>query len=200
MQRLEDLRTPVGHGAWLFYQDWMKLQKRRVPDDRAFIRSRYYNAFVRFATHVRKIRLPLPEEFIKFAIGKQYLPPYWTYNEVYVQYMEHLNTNLSVEKHVELTFDTINKLCQLFECEPGEIFDNIEPSEMVALIRERKLSPWILLVSPKFLKYLERIQKTHPEQHGLIGTIIRATYWANRFREQPESHESMRKLVNKTKM
>lgn len=200
MKRLEDMRTMLGQRAWMFYKDWLRLQKKRVPDDRTFISSTFYNSFMKFARFVKKTQLPFPDEFMKFAISKNYPPTFWTYNDIFLEYQEHLNTVVPMEKHIEKTFETIFDLADIFDCKSGDIFNYLEANDLLILLRQRKLSPLVLLVSAKFYDYIEKVKSDHPELYTIISTNIRYNYWQKRLQDNPTSLKTVRDLVNRTKL
>lgn len=200
MKRMEEMRSMLGQRAWMFYKDWLLLQKKRVPDDRAFICSSFYNSFIAFAEFVKKTQLPFPDEFIKFAISKNYPPTFWTYNDVFLEYQEYLNTQIPVEKYIEKTFETIFELAEIFDCQPCDIFNYLEAEELLILIRQRKLSPLVLLVSTKFFDYIEKVQDNHPELYTKISTNTRYNYWRKRLKNNPNHLKTVKDLVNRTNL
>ena len=65
MKRDTELRTPTGQAALLFYQKWMKASRRQVPKPEAFLKSSYYNAFLKFAEFARKVKIPDVDAYIR---------------------------------------------------------------------------------------------------------------------------------------
>ena len=195
MDREEALRTPEGQAAWSYYQDWLRLQHRRVPDDRAFLKSRYYESLNRFAKFVKKVDLPTPQTFIKLMVQRDYPPTMWLIDEVYTEYMEHLYYKIPPQQHAEITTETLLKIADAADCDVSEVFDILNPSEMIEFVKQRKLSPWILLNSSKFFKFLVETKKENVEQYIILESLIRPKYWAKRFEKRPDIVEFMKKIV-----
>ena len=195
MEREETLRTPSGQAAWHFYQDWMRLQHKRVPDDRAFLKSRFYESFNRFAKFVKKVDLPTPQTFLKLMVQKDYPPYMWLMDEVYTEYMEYLYYKIPPQQHADITVDTLLKIADAAECDVSEVFDILNPSEVIEFVKQRKLSPWILLNSSKFFQFLVGTKKKNAEQYIILETMIRPKYWATRFQKRPDIVKFMKKVV-----
>lgn len=193
MLRDENLRTPIGQAAWQFYQDWMRIQRKRVLNEKTFLKSNYYESFNRFAEHVKKLNLPNPQSFMKLMVDKDFPPTMWTRDETYVIYMEHLDRAAPPREHAQITVDTIVRLCDILECEPGDIFSELSVNEVIELIKERKLSPWILLNSTKFMLFFR--DRTNPEQKIVLESLVRYNYWKPRFDQKPEAQKMMKDIV-----
>ena len=56
-------------------------------------------------------------------------------------------------KQAEITINTLFDLSHERECEVADIFDVLTPNEVIQLLRQRRLSPWILLNSTKFKQF-----------------------------------------------
>jgi len=196
MEREEKLRTSLGQSAWRYYQEWMRLQHKRVPDDRAFLKSNYYLSMNRFAEFVKKLSLPSPDIFIKLMVNKDYPPALWTRDDVYAQYMEHLDRSVPPIQLAKLPARTLDTLADILNCDISEVFNYLTPSEVIELIKQRKLTPWILLRSKKFLSFLVKTKKEHKEQFIILESIIRPRYWKHQFAEKSKTVETMDKIVD----
>lgn len=193
MVREENLRTPIGQAAWQFYQDWMRIQRKRVPNEKTFLKSNYYESFNRFAAHVKKLDLPNPQTFMKLMVDRDFSPYMWTRDETYVIYMEHLDRTAPPHEHAQITVDTILKLSEILECDPGDIFSELNVNEVIELIKERKLSPWILLNSMKFMLFFR--DRTNPEQKIVLESLVRYHYWSAQFVKKPQAQKMMKDIV-----
>lgn len=195
MIREERLRTAIGQAAWQFYQDWFRFQRKRVPDDRAFLKSQYFESFMRFAEFVHRSGLPSPDTFIELMIKEDYTPTMWLMDGVYAKYMEHLEQTVPPSKHAEITVETLYAIADAADCDVSEVFSVITGSEIIELIRQRKLSPWILLMSDKFFTFLAELQKKNSEQYIVLESLIRPQHWQKRFGKRPQDVELMKKVV-----
>jgi len=193
MKRAEEMKSPIGQAAWAFYQSWMKAYHRMVPSIDSFTKSKFYQSFIRFATHVKKLNIPDPEAFIALMKEKDISPTIWTNDQVYAIYLEFLDRRASPTSQAKITINTLFKIADACECEVSEVFDMLTGNEIIILLRERRLSPWILLVSKKFKQML--IKNVTDEQRIIMESIIRPNYWIQKFKKCPEDVETMRKYV-----
>jgi hypothetical protein len=60
------------------------------------------------------------------------------------------------------------------------------------LIRQRKLTPWILMKSARFKQLLVRGSE---EEVAIFQNLIRPPYWRYKFDKSPETVEIMEQLV-----
>jgi len=193
MIRDEEFRTPEGQAAWLFYQKWMKAYRRIVPKSSAFLHSKFYNSFMRFSHFTRKVHLPDAEMFIWLMRDKDISPTIWTNDQVYALYLEFMDRKAPPLKQAEITINTLFDLAHERECEVTDIFDHLEPNEVIQLLRQRRLSPWILLNSNKFKQFFVDCVST--EERIIMESIIRPTYWGKKFSTCAEDVERMKLYV-----
>lgn len=185
------MQTPAGQTALSFYQTWNKCCHRHI-NPTSFLASKYFVTFIKFAKFVQKIQLPEPDMFIKLMVKRDLPPTLWTSDQVYAIYMEYLDKQLTPAQHAKITINTLFRLADAHEVGVGDVFKVIHCNEVIALIRERQLSPWILLFSKQFK---ELLISAAPEQRVILETIIRADHWIEKFKQQPEIVEQMKKYA-----
>lgn len=193
MARDEEFRTPVGQAAWNYYQEWMKAYKRQVPRAQAFLHSKFYSSFVRFAKFAKRVHLPEPKTFVWLMKERDISPAIWNNDQVYAIYLEFLDRQGDPKKAAETTINTLFDIADAAECETSDVFDILTPNEVIQLLRERRLSPWILLNSKKFLKFF--VERVSNEERIVMESIIRPNYWGEKFTKRPEDVELMKKYV-----
>ena len=193
MIRDEEFRTPIGQAAWSFYQRWMKAHRRMVPRPEAFLQSKFYNSFMKFAKFAQKVQLPDPESFIWLMKEKDIPTSIWTNDQVYTEYLEFLDRRATPLSRAKTTVATLFKLANEHDVEVDQVFDALDPIDVINLLRERRVSPWILLNSQKFTSFY--LNQCSPEQRIIIESIIRPAYWAKQFESHPEDLALMRKMV-----
>jgi hypothetical protein len=107
MQRADEIQTPIGQGAWAFYQAWMKAYRRMVPHIDTFTKSKYYQSFIRFATNVKRLNIPDPESFIALMKEKDISPTIWGNDQVYALYIEYLDRRATPVSQAKVTINTL---------------------------------------------------------------------------------------------
>lgn len=193
MIRDEEFRTVDGQAAWIFYQKWMKAYRRIVPKPSAFLQSKFYNSFVRFAVFTKKVNLPDVDMFIWLMKDKDVSPTIWTNDQVYALYLEFMDRKAPPLKHAEITINTLFDISQERGCEVTDVFDELTPNEVIHLLRQRRLSPWILLHSNKFKQFF--INRVSAEERIVMESIIRPPYWGKKFSSMPDDVERMKLYV-----
>lgn len=178
MLRQEEFKTPRGQAAWSYYQKWFKFQQKKVPTASAFLKSKYYLSFHRFVDFVRRVHLTDTDLFVKMMIDKQYPPPMWTNDEVYAMYLEFIDKSVPPTKLAEITVRTLFDLSETFNCSVTDVFLYLTSGEVLQLIREHKLTPWILLRSHKFKEFLISLDEN---EQKLFESLVRAPYWMYKF-------------------
>jgi hypothetical protein len=193
MDRDEEFRTPIGQAAWIYYQQWMKAYRRQVPRAQSFLHSNFYKSFIKFANFTKSVNMPDTETFIWLMKERDISPTIWTHDKVYALYLEHLDRKATARKQAEVTVNTLFDVAEAANCSVGEIFEVLSPSEIIQLMRQRRLSPWVLLHSKKFLTFLT--SRVTPEEYIIIESIIRPSCWVEKFQKHPNDVVMIKKYV-----
>lgn len=194
MKRDEEFRSSVGQSAWAMYKKWMELQRKFVPNPDSFLHSKYFSSLVKFARFVRQVKIPDVERYISLMVTEDIPPALWTNDEFYSLYLQYLDKRLPPNKQAEITINTLLNIADAADCDVSEVFDVIEPNELIQLLRQRRLFPWLLLKSPKFGRYVTT--RTTTEQLVAIETLIKPDFWKKKITENPDSGEMMKKYVD----
>jgi hypothetical protein len=191
--RHEEFQTPMGQAAWFHYQTWMKTNHKLIPSAKAFLHSKFYSAFMRFAQFVKDVRIPDPEMYIKFMNDLDIPPVMFTADQVYTAFLEYMDKRVPAVKNAKITIDTLFGYAEDNHVDISDIFDYIDPNDVILLIRQRKLSPWLLLRSPKFTKmYQTRMTR---DQRIILETIIRPNVWREKMKKHPEDVKKIENFV-----
>lgn len=193
MIRLEEFKTPIGQSAWQHYQMWMRQQQHMIPPPSSFLASRYFRTFINFVKFSTSVHLPFIDKFIWLMIHKKYPPTIWTNDDVYAIYIEFLDLKASPFDQVQLSIQTLMKLADNGNVDVSSVFDVITPTNMIQLLRTRRLSPWLLLFSSKFKVWF--VNNTSNEQKMILESIIRPDYWSDRIDENVEDVDNIKLFV-----
>lgn len=185
MIRDEEFRTVEGQAAWGYYKAWMKSMRRVVPKDKSYLKSKFFNSFMRFAAHVKKMKIPDTDAFIWLMKEKDISPTIWTNDLVYTAYLEFMDRKVAPKRHAEITINTLFDEAEERQIAVGDVFDNMLANELIQLMRRRQVSPWFLLNSKKFKQFF--IDSTTREEQIIMESIIRPQYWKTKFDANPEA-------------
>lgn len=181
--RLEEIQSPLGQAAFLMYAKWMRATGRTIPPILTFTASRYYESFIRFAKFNKAVKLPSLDLYIQVMKSKDIGPELWTKDQAYGIYLEHMEHHIDPNISVKITSETLEKLSNEYNCEISDVFAKSDKNEIIQLIRERRLSPWILLRSVKFKAFLSSCSES---QLDIVQNLIDGRHWTKKFQDNPK--------------
>jgi hypothetical protein len=193
MIKNESLKSTSGQAAYKFYADWMKAYDRKVPDIETFAQSRYFNSFIKFAEFVKKLQIPSPERFIEIMKRKDISPILWTRDECYAMYLEWNDRRSDPLEQAQTTIETLYSISEIYEVPISKVFEVIQPGDIIQLLRQRKISPWLLLCSVKFKEALVRMSDDNRNQ---LQNIIGYGYWNSKFESNSDVVKQMVKFAS----
>lgn len=192
MRRKVELQTMVGQRAFLIYSKWLTSKHGRPPAIETFADSKFYKTFVQIAKFVKAVKIADLDVFIRMAVEADLPPAMWTYDAVYSKYLHYMMSQVSPRDQIKITVKTIIQLADIFECDTSEIFNHISSGELAQILRERKMSPWVLMFSKKFKAFL--LNSTVDVQH-MFNDLIHPMYWKMRFEKNPTDVSYVKRVV-----
>jgi hypothetical protein len=196
MQKLDFLDSPIGKIAFMYYKEWLKAGGfHQAPTHETFLNSRYFSSFIRFIQFSNAMWLPDPVSYMRYVMKLKLLPTHWSNDDVYVNYISHLDKNYPPAKQAEDTKRTLHELASMFGCQVSEVFDHLKPGDAIMLLRARKLTPWVVLLSKRFSEYLQN-KWSREQRDRVIDTVINPTQWKQKFLENPDDVKAMKQLVS----
>jgi len=187
MKREDEFKSLEGQAAHLFYKEWMKKKHHALisnPD--AFKQSHYFNSFMKFVKFIFKAEIPDTTIYIELMISKNIPPNLWPDDVVYGKYLEHITRKLPTEKLIEITIQTLYNIAEAAESDISEVFSVLIPNDVIQLLKQRRVSPWILLNSKKFIEFF--LKTTTTEERVILESMINPEYWKKRFKAHPSEH------------
>jgi phage FluMu protein Com len=175
MKRYDLFAKPIGHIAYLTFNQWRKISNRPSVTVENFTSSRYFNAFVEFSKFCKSQSIPDKIGYIELMVKKDLLPFNWCDYDVYDYYIENFDKEYPIDSKIDLSIETIRDISLQYECETSEVFEKVSPIQVIRYVTSRKLSPWLLLTSKKFMDFM--ILKTNREERVLFSQIIDVTVW-----------------------
>lgn len=200
MQKDHIFDTPLGKAAFFYFKEWLRLKNKNTNiTGEIFLQSRYFSSFINFVNFSNKVLLPDKPSFIKYMVKLNMLPVHWCSGDVYVEYIRNLDTVYTPLQQAQITKKTVYELATIFGCDTGDIFKHLLPGDFMKLLKARKLSPWMLLLSSKFRQYMIHI--ISKELSSIISdTIMNPTVWKHKFENNSDMVEIMRKEVQALKL
>jgi hypothetical protein len=198
MDRADEIKTHIGLAAYEFYGMWMKAYNRSTPTIETFSTSRYYKSFINFAEYVKTVNIYRPDKFIGLMKEKDISPQLWLRAELYEVYCTWLDRISDPLEQAGATAEIIFKLAiDVFHCTTGEVFDLLKPREIIQLVRERKLSMFLLLCSQKFKDKLKTMEDGDLQE---IVKLMNQGYYAERFEKDQNLVDQLKAIATELKI
>lgn len=193
MLRSREIQTMQGQQAYQLYKLWLDKQKRKAPAIEVFITSTFYTSFFKFANHAKELGVNDPELFVTLMVARGISPALWTRDECYQEYVEHLDKKSDPYRQAENTLNELLNLAEKLDCPIEQVFVKLKYGEIMMLLNQHKLSPWVLFCSSKFKDKLGTLDEG--DRANLMRTLG-ITYWAHALEQKPEVVKDMRLLVS----
>ena len=193
MRRLALCKTKKGNSAFNDYKYWLNLKKRTVTEFSTFMNSKFFNAFIDFQDFCSSKGIPDKKLFIQQMVDLDMSPFIWKTDLIYEKYIAYYDVIKTPMEMATTTFSTLSKLANILECDIGDALEHLLPSEISKLIFERRLSPWVLLLSKKFMHYLHML--TDQTQYIMITSVIDPDEWHKKFKTKPKTVEKIKSLI-----
>ena len=161
---------------------FIKFGWRSNPPIETFLTSAYYTSFIRFSEWVRETGIPDSRKYVELMVDAKIAPALWRRNEAYQIFLEHFDKKTSPLSQATTTIETILTLAEGLECEPGEVFSKFQVGDILELIQQRRLSPWLLFCSKSFKDWY---QSLHTVDRSALMKSIGIDYWANKMESKP---------------
>jgi len=198
MKRHKEARTSNGLVAWEDYSTWQSIKGRRNYGQDQFIESKVFRPFLRFVAFARKLAIPSKKKFMECMVELEIQPKDWSKNIVYEHFISQYEVLLTPEEQAAVTVETIFELTRIFECEAHEVFIYLEPSSLIRMVQAKKMSPWILMVSMKFLGFVKN--EMTREQRIVLSKFMDFDKWDLIFEKHPKKVEKMKTYVKALKL
>lgn len=191
-RRALELVTPLGQAAYGYYREWMRLKKFSQPSSAAFLESRYYRAFINFSQLVINANISKPDKFLQLMVQNEILPILWCRDSAYAIYLDWVDKLSNPLDQVQESINYLFDICEKESCNMSTIFSHMGSERVLSLIRQRRLSPWLIFCSPKFGTFLKSIDKA---QLSSFNTVVNSSYWAERFQKDKLIVSTIKEIV-----
>jgi hypothetical protein len=184
--------------ALLTYQRFYEIsQKQQGKTFDEFVKSPYYNAFVKFGSFMSNANPIYPEKFIDFVIKSGVKLDHWCRDELYNTYLKELLKIEPADGAIQRTIKTMMDWADDNEATWNHYFSYCNLNRATHDIKEGKISPWLLLQSKTGKKMLKTM---NDEQLSIIGDIINPQHWIGRFKKLPADVELVKEVIAEAKI
>jgi hypothetical protein len=187
----DEKRVTVGFYA---FQRFYKLSAGHKNDKtyEDFVKSSFYNAFVKFGSFVNNVRPLYPDKYIDYVVTSNVKLDHWCREEMYEKYAIELIRKEGVETALERSINTMIEWADLHKSVYNHYFNYVSLNKLTWDIKDGKISPWLVL-NCKSGK--EALNKLNDEQLNMITNVLDPSHWALRFKRQPKDVELVKQVA-----
>jgi hypothetical protein len=157
-----------------------------------FVKSSFYNAFVKFGSFISNVRPLYPEKYIDHVVTSGVKLDYWCRDDMYEKYAVDLIRKEGVETALERSINTMVEWASTHDSVYNHYFLYVSLNKLTWDIRDGKVSPWLVL-NCKSGK--EALNNLNDEQLNMITNVLDPSHWALRFKRQPKDVELVKQVA-----
>ena len=192
----DEKRVQVGFYA---FQRFYKLSAGHKKDKtyEEFVKSSFYNAFVKFGSFVNNVRPLYPDKYIDYVVTSNVKLDHWCREEMYEAYAIELIRKEGVETALERSIQTMVNWAEQNNSLYNHYFIYASTNRITWDIKDGKISPWLVLNCSTGRECLNKFSE---EQLSMLGTVLDPTHWALRFKRQPKDVELVKSIATEAKL
>lgn len=189
----------IGFNTWL---KWYELSGTNINNNKKysyddFMRGKYYIAFVKFGKHVLDTKMLNPTQFISFVIKNHIRLDDWRKDSVYEAYVRDVckreDVETALERYIQIIIGWARENDEIWT----DFFANVHPNEALKLIRNGRISPWVILNSTTIYKLFDRMSE---EQISLINDFIDLKSWKVRMLRNEEDRQFVNNILEENEI
>lgn len=144
----------------------------------AFIDSKYYTSFVKFARHLMDLRPVDQGRFVDYVFQNGIKERDWCKDKTYEAYIVDLLSKEPASRGLERSIKTMETWGEAHNAAFNEFFIRVAPAEATHMIKLGKISPWVLYLAETADHLWDRLSD---EQYEMIVNVIDPNVWRAKF-------------------
>ena len=126
-----------------FYQIHQHNSRPKTYDD--FVKSAYYNAFVKFGRFIMHINPLYPDKYIDYVLRSKIKLDHWARDDLYEVYLIEALKTEPVEAALQRSITTMMDWATEQNAQWSDYFRLVNKNRAVQHIQQGNISPWLLL-------------------------------------------------------
>lgn len=172
---------------WRVRNLYVKKGKEVTADD--FISSWMYNSFMSLVKFTSDNWVITSLRYLDFLIDYRVAEPKWANEETLKTYRENIRRNEDPISQSKITADAIKSWCEKNQIERREFFHKVTPGAALQMIKDNKISPWVLFGYDRAKEGL--LSRVNQDWICLLNEYINNTYWINKIRASEDTERSI---------
>lgn len=171
---------------------WLSMSRNKSQTFENFIKSIAYVHYLTFSKFVRTVHVNDIHSYLKAMKLNKRFPNTWANNWSYRFYLEYLDNEKSPNDSIADTTNELFDLAEQCDLTVSELIDELQLSEIIVLLQQRRISPWVILHSTKIK------EKAEEAEEGLQTQFIKMfdmDAWSIRFAEHPIANQTAKKVA-----
>jgi hypothetical protein len=178
-----------------FYKIHQHNAKDRTYDD--FVKSPYYNAFVKFGRYIMHINPLYPDKYIDFVLKSKIKLDHWARDDLYEEYLIETLKTEPVESALQRSIATMMDWATEQHAQWSDYFRLVNTNRAVQHIQQGAISPWLLLGCEAGKKMLKSF---NDEQLQMIERFINPSFWPSKLKSYPADLMLVRETAKEAKI
>jgi len=178
-----------------FYKITQNGKKEKTYEE--FVKSPYYNAFVKFGSFMSNVNPLYPDKYIDWIIRSEVKLDKWCVEALYDKYVVDLIKTEPADTAAERSINTMVAWGTKHSAGWNHYFSYANVNKIVYDIRDGKISPWIMLNSDNGVRAL---QNMNDEQLQIIAPMVDIEFWTEHFRKHRSDLEFVKNLIKEAKI
>jgi len=178
-----------------FFKTTQNSSKNKTYEE--FIKSPYYNAFIKFGSFMSNVKPLYPDKFIDYVVTSGAKLDHWCKDSLYDKYVINLIKHEPVEVALERSINHMLEWGDSNSAAWHHYFLYVSISRAAYDIKDGKISPWIILNSSNGRALLQKFDDTQLE---LINAVIEPQYWISKFKKYPNDVALVKQVIKESKI
>ena len=178
-----------------FYKLSAGTKKEKTYEE--FVKSSFYNAFVKFGSFVSNVRPLYPDRYIDWVVTSRVKLDHWCKDEMYETYANELIRKEGVETALERSINTMAEWAKEHKSSYNHYFLYASTNRITWDIKDGKISPWILLNCKSGKAVLNNFNE---EQLAMLTNVLDPKHWSIKFKRQKKDIELVQQVVKEANL
>jgi hypothetical protein len=175
------LDVVAGHRLFVYWQTktgFLKRGKEKTQEE--FRKSPLFSTFMGLAAFVNTNNVSVPLRYVDYLVDKQIPEAKWKLGETLAGFINEMRLHDDPELQANNSVRAIQDWATRTGQPMGAFFREVSPGELVLMVKNNQLSPWVLFGYDRSL--VELVDRLAPEYLYQINEYVNTTHWMSLIR------------------